>query len=74
MKKPSCILAVFIVAVTLIVTVPAGASEPILIGISKIVAHPALDAIEKGIQEVVRATILPNLYLDFQREQIERYK
>ena len=34
---------------------PVAASEPILIGISKIVAHPALDAIEKGIQEVITA-------------------
>jgi putative ABC transport system substrate-binding protein len=31
------------------------AADPILIGISKIVAHPALDAIEKGIQEAVKA-------------------
>jgi len=39
----------------LLVAAPAAASDPILIGISKIVAHPALDAIERGIQEVVKA-------------------
>jgi ABC-type uncharacterized transport system substrate-binding protein len=44
---------------------PCCASDPILIGISKIVAHPALDAIEKGIQEVVtfpvsRCTLRPS--------------
>ena len=37
------------------VAAPAAASDTVLIGISKIVAHPALDAIEKGIQEAVRA-------------------
>jgi putative ABC transport system substrate-binding protein len=42
-----------------------GASDPILIGISKIVAHPALDAIEKGIQEVVKAQY-PDARFDLQ--------
>lgn len=36
-----------------IAAAPVAAADPILIGISKIVAHPALDAIERGIQEVV---------------------
>ena len=35
-------------------TAPAVAADAVFIGISKIVAHPALDAIERGIQEVVR--------------------
>lgn len=36
-------------------TAPAEVSEekPLLIGISKIVAHPALDAVEKGIQDAI---------------------
>ena len=45
-----------VIALVLIVClniVPAIASDTVLIGISKIVAHPALDAIERGIQEVV---------------------
>ena len=40
-------------------------AEPILIGISKIVAHPALDAIEKGIQEAVK-TQYPEARFDLQ--------
>ena len=37
-----------------LLTAPAVAADAVFIGISKIVAHPALDAIERGIQEVVR--------------------
>lgn len=44
---------------------PASAADPILIGISKIVAHPALDGIEKGIQEVVKARY-PDAKFDLQ--------
>ena len=51
-----CFSAVAVLAViVLLLAAPAAASEPVLIGISKIVAHPALDAIERGIQEVVKA-------------------
>ncbi len=55
MNKPCSVLTVLLTMVALTVAAPAVASDPILIGISKIVAHPALDAIEKGVQEVVRA-------------------
>ena len=55
MNKRCCALTALLAIVALIVCAPAVASDPILIGISKIVAHPALDAIEKGVQEVVRA-------------------
>jgi putative ABC transport system substrate-binding protein len=43
----------------------ASASEPVLIGISKIVAHPALDALEKGVQEGVLVEF-PNARFDLQ--------
>ena len=55
MKKRCCALTVLLAIVALISAAPAVASDPILIGISKIVAHPALDAIEKGVQEVVKS-------------------
>lgn len=54
MKKRCCALTVLFAITAMIHAAPAAASDPILIGISKIVAHPALDAIEKGIQEVVK--------------------
>ena len=55
MKKLCCALTVLFAISVMMSAVPAAASDPILIGISKIVAHPALDAVEKGIQEVVKA-------------------
>ena len=55
MKTFCCALAALFAITAMIHAAPAAASDPILIGISKIVAHPALDAIEKGIQEVVKA-------------------
>lgn len=54
MKKRCCALTVLLAITAMIHAAPVAASDPILIGISKIVAHPALDAIEKGIQEVVK--------------------
>jgi putative ABC transport system substrate-binding protein len=54
MKKRCCVLAVLFAITAMTYSAPVAASDPILIGISKIVAHPALDAIEKGIQEVVK--------------------
>ena len=45
--------------------VPVLAADTVLIGISKIVAHPALDAIEKGIQEVIRESY-PDARFDLQ--------
>lgn len=65
MKTVSCTLAVVLVTVALAFATPALAAKPILIGISKIVSHPALDAIERGIQEVVRAEY-PNARFDLQ--------
>jgi putative ABC transport system substrate-binding protein len=53
MKKFCCSLTVLFAITAIISVTPAAASDQILIGISKIVAHPALDAIEKGVQEVV---------------------
>jgi putative tryptophan/tyrosine transport system substrate-binding protein len=47
-------LSVLFLGVALIVAGPASAADGVLIGISKIVAHPALDAVETGIQEEVR--------------------
>ena len=54
MKKLCCALTALLAITAMSHAAPAAASDPILIGISKIVAHPALDAIEKGIQEVVK--------------------
>jgi putative ABC transport system substrate-binding protein len=55
MRKYCCALAALLVLTVPGFGGPVAASDPILIGISKIVSHPALDAIEKGIQEVVAA-------------------
>jgi len=55
MKKLCCALAVLFAITAMAHPASVAASDPILIGISKIVSHPALDAIEKGIQEVVKA-------------------
>ena len=65
MKMRCMALTIFLSLVALFATVPASADAPILIGISKIVAHPALDAIEKGIQEVV-TTEHPDARFDLQ--------
>lgn len=52
--KPICrTLSAWFAVFAVIAAAPVAAADPILIGISKIVAHPALDAIERGIQEVV---------------------
>jgi putative ABC transport system substrate-binding protein len=65
MKTVCCSLAVVLATVALAFATPALAAKPILIGISKIVSHPALDAIEKGIQEVVLADY-PDARFDLQ--------
>ncbi|WP_372678279.1 ABC transporter substrate-binding protein [Desulfosarcina sp.] len=54
MKKRCCALTAIFAITAVIYAAPVAASDPVLIGISKIVAHPALDAIERGIQEVVK--------------------
>ncbi|WP_319407821.1 ABC transporter substrate-binding protein [uncultured Desulfosarcina sp.] len=55
MKKLCCAVTALLAVTAMTYPAPVAGSDPILIGISKIVAHPALDAIEKGIQEVVKA-------------------
>lgn len=56
----------FFAALTLAAVLPAFAAEKgPLIGVAKIVAHPALDAMEKGIVEVVTAAF-PNAKFDLQ--------
>ena len=66
MKKCCCMLiGLLAVSAVIIFTAPVRAADPILIGISKIVAHPALDAIEKGVQETVTAAY-PEARFDLQ--------
>jgi putative ABC transport system substrate-binding protein len=65
MKRICCVLTVLFAIFALMSAAPVIASDPILIGISKIVAHPALDAVEKGIQEVVKAQY-PDARFDLQ--------
>ena len=65
MKKCSFTRIALLVTAAMLFGVPAFASDPVLIGISKIVAHPALDAIEKGVQEVVK-TQYPDARFDLQ--------
>jgi putative ABC transport system substrate-binding protein len=65
MKNRFFVLTAIVVLALMGSAVPVGASELVLIGISKIVAHPALDAIEKGIQEVVVAAY-PDARFDLQ--------
>ena len=55
MKTCFSALTVILVLAAVGFTAPVAASDPVSIGISKIVAHPALDAIERGIVEVVKA-------------------
>jgi putative ABC transport system substrate-binding protein len=59
------LLIVWFVAVLSGGAVPALAADTVFIGVSKIVAHPALDAIEKGIQEVIRESY-PDARFDLQ--------
>jgi len=64
--KPICrALTACFAIFALIAAAPVAAAEPILIGISKIVSHPALDAIERGIQEVVTGEF-PDTRFDLQ--------
>ena len=66
MKQCCCLPSVLFAMTALILfTAPATAADRILIGISKIVAHPALDAIEKGVQEAVMAAY-PEAQFDMQ--------
>ena len=65
MRTCICALVALFVLVAMGFGSPVAASDSILIGISKIVAHPALDAIEKGIQEVI-AVKYPDARFDLQ--------
>ena len=58
-------MIVWVVAVLSGGAVPALAEDTVFIGVSKIVAHPALDAIEKGVQEVIRESY-PDARFDLQ--------
>ncbi len=58
MRKKLCMVMVFF-SVSLVLVSAAFAAEPpkkVLIGISKIVSHPALDSVVKGIQDEVVAS------------------
>lgn len=64
--KPICrTLTAWFAIFAVIAAAPVAAAEPILIGISKIVSHPALDAIERGVQEVVTGEF-PDARFDLQ--------
>ena len=58
MKKKMSSLLVFLTVSLVLVSSVFAADPPkkVLIGISKIVAHPALDAVEKGIQDELAAS------------------
>lgn len=56
MNKLSMVIALVLSAIISVTSVFAATpSQPIVIGVSKIVAHPALDAVEKGIQDQLAA-------------------
>lgn len=63
MKKIMMLLVA--AAVVLVSMSSAQAEKDIYIGISKIVAHPALDALEQGVQDGVKETF-PNARFDLQ--------
>jgi len=56
-KRMGSLLVLFSVSLVLVSSVfAANPPKKVLIGISKIVAHPALDAVEKGIQDELAAS------------------
>ena len=56
MNKMIMVIALVLSAIMPVTSVFAATpSQPIVIGVSKIVAHPALDAVEKGIQDQLAA-------------------
>jgi len=63
--KKILILAIASVMTTWAVLAPLQAQEDVFIGISKIVAHPALDALEQGVQDGVKEKF-PNARFDLQ--------
>jgi putative tryptophan/tyrosine transport system substrate-binding protein len=65
MKTLRGTLAFVLIAATLMVAAPVLASDAVFIGVSKIVAHPALDGVERGTQEVIRDAF-PDARFDLQ--------
>ncbi len=65
MKKLCLTLIAVLMLSATFFSITANAAEPVLIGISKIVAHPALDALEKGVQEGVKESF-PDARFDLQ--------
>lgn len=65
MKTLRATLSLVLIAATLMVAAPVLASDAVFIGVSKIVAHPALDGVERGIQEVIRDAF-PDARFDLQ--------
>jgi putative tryptophan/tyrosine transport system substrate-binding protein len=65
MKTLRGTLSLVLIAATLMVAAPVLASDAVFIGVSKIVAHPALDGVERGIQEVIRDAF-PDARFDLQ--------
>ncbi len=56
--------SILLLALVLFIS-PALASDNVLIGISKIVSHPALDALEQGVQDGIKGSF-PNAKFDLQ--------
>lgn len=65
MKTLRATLSLVLIAATLMVAAPVLASDAVFIGVSKIVAHPALDGVERGIREVIRDAF-PDARFDLQ--------
>ncbi len=63
--KKGFIFAVIVLMLTGPAFSAATAKEEVFIGVSKIVAHPALDALEQGVQDGIRQ-IFPNARFDLQ--------
>jgi len=60
-----CLSAVLFVTAVFFLSTQCFASDVPLVGISKIVAHPALDALEQGVQDGLKLTY-PNARFDLQ--------
>ena len=65
MKTLRGVRSLVLIAATLMVAAPVLASDAVFIGVSKIVAHPALDGVERGIQEVIQDAF-PDARFDLQ--------
>ncbi len=65
MNRLFCCLMLLVSVLMIVSTASASDKKAISIGISKIVAHPALDALEKGVMDVVKQTY-PDAKFDLQ--------